>query len=57
MQWVDPDLLQRVMADAEADAALLAMSPGLPMEFDRLDHRSAIPVPDEARRHTLGARK
>jgi hypothetical protein len=57
MQWVDPDLLQRVMADTEAEAALLAMSTGLPMEFDRLDHRSAMPVPDEARRHTLGARK
>ena len=57
MQWVDPDLLKRVMADAEAEAALLAMSPGLPLEFDQLDHRTAMPVPDEARRHTLGARK
>jgi hypothetical protein len=57
MQWVDPDLLQRVMADPEAEVALLAMSPGLPLELDQLDHQSARPVPDEARRHTLGARK
>jgi hypothetical protein len=55
MQWVDHTLLQRVMADHEAQAGLLAMAPRLLQDLDRIDQQDARPVPDEALRHTLGA--
>ncbi|HUV23604.1 MAG TPA: hypothetical protein VMZ32_17550, partial [Gammaproteobacteria bacterium] len=57
MQWLDHDLLQRVSADHEAHAALLAMAPKLFAEIADITHQSATPVPEEALRHTLGARK
>ena len=57
MQWVDHDLLQRVSADHEVHAALLAMAPKLFAEIAGITHQSATPVPEEVLRHTLGARK
>ena len=57
MQWVDHDLLQRVSADNEARAALLAMAPRLFEELADITRKTATPVPDEALRHTLGAHK
>jgi hypothetical protein len=55
MQWVDRALLQRVMADYEAEAGLLAMAPRLLQDLDKIAQQDARPVPDEALRHTLGA--
>jgi len=54
MQWVDHDLLQRVIADNEAQAALLAMAPRLMQDLDQIPQGAARPVPDEVLRHTLG---
>jgi len=54
MQWVDHDLLQRVIADNEAQAALLAMAPRLMQDLEQIPQAAARPVPDEVLRHTLG---
>jgi hypothetical protein len=54
MQWVDSDLLQRVIADDEAQAALLAMAPRLLQDLDQVPRETARPVPEEVLRHTLG---
>ncbi len=57
MQWIDRDLLQRVMDDNEAQAALVAMVPKLMQELEQIPHQAATPVPDEVLHHTLGAMK
>jgi hypothetical protein len=57
MQWADHEVLQRVSADAETHAGLLAMAPRLFAELADLTHQGARPIPDEALRHTLGASK
>jgi len=54
MQWVDSELLQRVIADDEAQAALQAMVPRLMQDLDQIPQGAARPVPDEVLRHTLG---
>ena len=55
MQWVDREILQRVMLNNEAQAGLLAMTPRLLQDLHKIDHQDARPVPGEALRHTLGA--
>ena len=54
MQWVDHDLLQRVIADNEAQAALLAMAPRLMQDLEQIPQEAARLVPNEVLRHTLG---
>jgi hypothetical protein len=54
MQWVDRDLLQRVIADDDAQASLLAMAPGLLQDLGQVPREAARPVPAEVLRHTLG---
>jgi hypothetical protein len=55
MQWVDRALLHSVMADNEAEAGLLAMTPRLLQDLHKIAQQDARPVPEEALRHTLGA--
>jgi len=55
MQWVDRDLLQQTLTDAEAEAALLAMVPKLLQELEHIPQQAATAVPDEVLHHTLGA--
>ena len=55
MQWVDREILQRVMLNNEAQSGLLAMTPRLLQDLHKIDHQDARPVPGEALRHTLGA--
>jgi hypothetical protein len=55
MQWVDRDLLQQILADAEAEAALLAMVPKLLQDFEQIPQQAASAIPDEVLHHTLGA--
>jgi len=54
IQWLDRDLLQRVVADGEAQAALLAMAPRLLQDLEEIPQQAARPVPGEVLRHTLG---
>lgn len=55
MQWVDLELLQRILGDDEARAALTAMVPGLIQDLDSIAQRAAHPVPDDVLHHTMGA--
>ena len=55
MRWVDPELLQRVVEDNEARAAVSAMAPKLLDDLQQVEHRSATAVPQDALRHTLGS--
>ena len=55
MQWADRDLLQQILTDAEAEAALLAMVPKLLQELEQTPRQAAVAVPEEALHHTLGA--
>ena len=57
MRWVDRERLQRVIVDTEIQAGLLAMAPRLLQDLDQIAEQPAIPIPDEALRHTLGARE
>jgi len=57
MQWVDHDRLKRVIVDKDTHAGLLAMAPGLLQELEQVAEQAARPIPDEALRHTLGARE
>ncbi len=57
MQWVDRDRLQGVIADEETRAGLLAMVPRLLQDLQQVAEKTAAPIPDEALRHTLGARE
>ena len=57
MQWVDREQLQSVIADDETRAGLLAMAPRLLQDLEQVAERAAVPIPDEALRHTLGARE
>jgi hypothetical protein len=57
MQWVDHDRLKRVIVDKDTHAGLLAMVPGLLQELEQVAEQPARPIPDEALRHTLGARE
>jgi len=57
MQWVDHERLKRVIADRDTHAGLLAMVPSLLDELDQVAEQTARPIPDEALRHTLGARE
>ncbi|MCP4765782.1 MAG: ATP-binding protein [Gammaproteobacteria bacterium] len=54
MQWIDRDLLQRVVTNGEAQAALLAMAPRLMQDLEQIPKGAARPVPEEVLRHTLG---
>ena len=54
MQWLDRDLLQRVIADSEAQAALLSMAPRLLQDLEDIPQQAARSIPGEALRHTLG---
>ena len=54
MSWVDHDLLQRVLTDGEAQAALAAMAPKLMQDLEQVPQQEAMPIPEEALRHTLG---
>jgi hypothetical protein len=55
MRWVDRAGLQRMLADDEAQAALLAMAPRLLQDLEQIPQQTATPVPAEALRHILGA--
>ena len=55
MRWVDPELLQRVVEDNEARAAVSAMAPKLLDDLQQVEHRSATAFPQDALRHTLGS--
>ena len=57
MQWVDRELLQRVIGDDEAQAALQAIAPRLMQDLDQIPEEMARQVPDEVLRHTLGDMK
>jgi len=52
--WVDRVLLQQVIAENEAHAALVAMVPKLLDELGQVEQQPARPIPEEAVRHTLG---
>jgi len=54
MQWLDHELLQRVIADSEAQSALLAMAPRLLQDLEQIPQQAARPISDEVLRHTLG---
>ncbi len=55
MSWVDHDLLQQVVAEAEAHAAIAAMAPKLFEDLANIPQQATSIVPEEAQRHTLGA--
>jgi hypothetical protein len=55
MRWIDRARLQSMLADDEAQAALLAMAPRLLQDLDQVPQRTATAVPEEALRHILGA--
>jgi hypothetical protein len=57
MQWVDHVRLKRVIIDKDTHAGLLAMVPGLLQQLEQVAEQPARPIPDEALRHTLGARE
>ncbi len=54
MQWVDRELLQRLVEDSETHAALAAMAPKLMDELEQIERQPAKPIPEAALRHTLG---
>jgi len=54
MRWVDRDLMERIVAEGEAQVALAAMSPRLFEDLEKIPQEPARPVPGEALRHTLG---
>ena len=55
MKWIDRDLLEQILTDADAEAALLAMVPNLLQELEHIPQQAAVAVPDEVLHHTLGA--
>ena len=55
MQWVDRELLQKILDNSEAKAALLAMAPKLLLEIDGIPQKAATAIPAEVLHHTLGA--
>ncbi len=54
MQWLDREIIERIVADTEARAGLAAMAPGLFDDLSQVPAQSACAVPDEALHHTLG---
>ncbi|TNF87689.1 MAG: hypothetical protein JSU67_16600 [Gammaproteobacteria bacterium] len=54
MAWVDADLIQRVLQDADASVAFEAMLPKFSERLADIEHRAAIRLSDEARLHIMG---
>ena len=54
MSWVDPDMIKRILNDKTALAAFDAMIPKFTGNLVKFKQASAIPLPDEARLHTMG---
>jgi hypothetical protein len=54
MRWVDRNLLESIVADSEAHAALVAMAPKLLEELEEIAQKPAKPIPEDALRYVLG---
>lgn len=55
LSWVNPDLIDRVLREEDSRAGFLAIAPKLIEEIPQIQHKSARPVPSEARRHIMGS--
>jgi len=55
MSWVDAEVIAKILPEAEAAASFEAIAPGLAENFSDVPHEPSRPIPEEARRHTLGA--
>ena len=54
IRWVDPDMIEQVLKDETALAALQAMVPRFPDGLATIEQRTAVSLSDEARLHTMG---
>ena len=54
ISWVDPDMIEQVLKDETALAALQAMVPRFPDCLASIEQRSAVLLSDEARLHIMG---
>ena len=54
IRWVDPDMIEQVLKDETALAALQAMVPRFPDCLATIEPRTAVSLSDEARLHTMG---
>ena len=54
IRWVDPDMIEQVLKDETALAALQAMVPRFPDCLATIEQRTAVSLSDEARLHTMG---
>ncbi len=54
MRWVDRNLLESIVADSEAHAALVAMAPKLLEDLEEIAQEPAKPIPEDALRYVLG---
>jgi len=55
MSWIAPDLMAQILTREEPAAGFEAIAPGLVEDLMSVPHESPRPIPEEARRHTLGA--
>jgi hypothetical protein len=55
MCWVDPDMIQRILDEEAALAALQAMVPNFAEKLPGFKYAPAIALSDEVRRHIIGA--
>jgi len=54
IRWIDPDMIEQVLKDETALAALQAMVPRFPDGLATIEQRTAVSLSDEARLHTMG---
>ncbi|MFV2033307.1 MAG: hypothetical protein ACC663_12495 [Gammaproteobacteria bacterium] len=54
ISWVNPELIDRVLREDDARAGFLAIASKIIEEMPQIQHKSARPVPPEARRHIMG---
>lgn len=54
MSWIDPDMIERVLDDEAAMTAFSAMVPKFVESRAELKQQPAVPLPDEAKLHTMG---
>ena len=54
ISWVDPDMIERVLQDETALAALQAMVPKFNENLAEFAQQPALPLSNEARLHTMG---
>jgi len=57
MSWIDPDMIKRVLDDEAAMTAFSAMVPKFVESRGEFKQQPAMPLPDEARLHTMGCLK